>query len=170
MTTDIRVATFDLDSTLCDTTHRQAMIDRVNGTDWDAYSLACAGDGLVEATAQLIHMLALAGYQIHYVTGRTVASLRETRQWLDKHQLPCDGIWMDETVEGDHFAVYGGHAQYKVQRVRDVAAAVGVPVSLHVDDWADVKVALEKDGVPTICVRTPSEISNLVSAGGFVGG
>lgn len=160
---EVRVVTFDLDSTLCDTEHRHWMIDRVNGTDWDAYSRACAGDGLVQATAALIHMLAAVGYQIHYVTGRTVASLKETRAWLDKHNLPCDGLWMDETDGADHIATYGGHAQYKVARVRDVAAAAGVPVSLHVDDWADVKAALEADGVPTICVRTPTEIRSFVS-------
>lgn len=155
---EVKVVTVDLDSTLCDTEHRHHMIDRVNGTDWDAYSKACVGDGLVVATEAFVRILANAGYQIHYVTGRTVAAMPETRAWLDKHQMPCDGLWMDDTPEGDHFAVYGGHAQYKAVRVLDVAEAVGVPVSLHIDDWADVKLALEEVGVPTLCVRTPTEI------------
>lgn len=159
MTRDI--ATIDLDSTLCDTGHRHKLIDRVNGTDWDAYSKACVDDDLIEATAVLVRILHVT-HDIHYVTGRTIASEAETREFLKKHDLPVDGLWMDDTPGGDHFAAYGGHAQYKTARVKHVEEATGQKVVLHVDDWAEVKVALEEAGIPCMCVRTPQEVIALM--------
>jgi len=157
------IVTMDLDSTTCDTGHRHHIIDRVNGTDWDAYSKACVDDRLIEATATLIRQLKAAGNEIHYVTGRTEAAREETVEWLYRHELPVDGLWMDDTPDGDHFAVYGGHAQYKVARVKHVEETTGGKVILHVDDWSEVKVALEEEGVPCICVRTPQEVMDLVN-------
>ena len=156
------IVTVDLDSTLCDTGHRHHMIDRVRGTDWVAYSKACSDDGLVAGTAALVRTLAHVS-QIHYVTGRTEAARPETEAWLRSHDLPMDGLWMDDTPSGDHFAVYGSHSVYKVLRVRQVEEFTGKRVILHIDDWAEVKVALEQAGYPCICVRTPQEIQTLTS-------
>jgi hypothetical protein len=88
-----------------------------------------------------------------------------TRQWLDKHVPGYKGLWMDDTV--DHFAVYGGHAQYKLARIRDVEKATGKKAVLHVDDWPDVKVALEEAGIPCLCVRTPQEVAEQVGPQGL---
>lgn len=159
------IVTVDLDSTLCDTGHRHRLIDRENGTDWNAYSLACSDDGLVIATATLIRLLATS-HEIHYVSGRTVVAHYATWKWLCSHNLPVDGLWMDETPNGDHYATYGGHAQYKLARIREVEEATGLNVVLHVDDWAEVKVALEAAGIPCLCVRTPQEIAALVAEPG----
>lgn len=156
--------TYDLDSTLCDTRHRHRLIDRINGTDWDAYSKACVDDVVIEGALALLKILkADPNNQIHFVTGRTEAARPETQAWLEKHFPDYDGLWMDDTPGGDHFAVYGGHAEYKVARVQHVADHVGEPVAFHVDDWAEVAVALGKAGVPTMCVRTPSEVEDLVN-------
>lgn len=157
------IVTCDLDSTLCDTGHRHRLIDRVNGTDWDAYSLACVGDAVVEPTRVLVWMLAKAGYEIHYVSGRTQAAFEQTRQWLTENMgFPEDGLWMDNTPGGDHFATFGGHAEYKLARLREVEAATKKKIALHLDDWAEVKVTLEDAGIPCLCVRTPQEVVALV--------
>ena len=156
------IVTFDLDSTLCDTRHRHPMIDRVNGTDWSAYSKACVNDAIIPAAERLVHLLSKT-HDIHYVSGRTESARKETLDWLAAHGLPVHGLWLDDTPGEDHFAAYGGHAQYKVARVKQVEEGTGQKVLMHVDDWAEVAVALTAAGYPTICVRTPSEVEDLVN-------
>lgn len=159
-----QVVTVDLDSTLCDTGHRHRLIDRANGTDWGAYSLACSDDSLIEGTAVLIRIVA-ASHEIHYVSGRAEIAREATLAWLKKHDLPVDGLWMDDSSDSDHVRVYGSHSAYKVARVKHVEDATRKKVVLHIDDWAEVKVALEKNGIPCLCVRTPQEVVALVSGG-----
>lgn len=156
-----KIATFDLDSTLADTGHRHALIDRVNGTDWDAYSKACINDAVILASKVLLEILNEAGYEVHFVTGRTIAAWDETVDWLVKNGFKFAGLWMDNTPDGDHFSVFGGHAEYKLARIREVEEHTGAKVRLHVDDWAEVKQVLEKHGIPCLCVRTPQEITAL---------
>lgn len=156
------ILTVDLDSTLCDTGHRQATITRDGTMDWDAYSLACSDDVLIQPTETMIRVFKDAGHEIHYVSGRTIAALDKTSEWLDRHNLPVDGLWLDDTPGGDHFAYYGGHAAYKVARVKQVEIRTGGKVIMHIDDWAEVKVALEDAGIPCLCVRTPQEVAELV--------
>ncbi len=157
-----RVVTVDLDSTVSDTRHRHRLIDRVNGTDWDAYSLACVDDDPILGALAMVKLLATLGVEIHFVTGRTVAAEQATRTWLEKQGIIPDGLWMDETPDGDHFAAYGGHAEYKLARIQDVMRATGTEVIFHIDDWAEVAVLLEQNGIPCICVRTPQEMTALV--------
>lgn len=159
-----KAVTVDLDSTLCDTGHRHRLIDRVNGTDWNAYSLACSDDSLIVATETMIRIYAEAGYEIHYVTGRSHVAYDATVAWLRSHNLPIHGLWMDDTEDNDHIATHGSHGAYKVSRVQQVAREVG-EVVLHIDDWAEVKVMLEEAGIPCLCVRTPQEVTELTSQG-----
>jgi hypothetical protein len=151
------IVTVDLDSTLCDTGHRQAMIKPGEPTDWNAYSLACSEDVLVEATRVLVRMLAYT-HDIHYLTGRSEVARGVTLDWLINHELPIHGLWMDDTTDAQHVELYGGHAQYKVARVGDIEKATGKKVALHVDDWSSVKVEMERNGIPCLCVRTPQEV------------
>ena len=164
------IVTFDLDSTLCDTRHRHHMIDRVNGTDWSAYSKACTKDRVIHASRALLQALQVAGHDIHFVTGRTESARPETEEWLSNVFPVYAGLWMDDTSEVDHVTAFGSHAAYKVHRIKQVSKETGQKVLLHVDDWADVKVALEAAGIPCICVRTPSEIDALTSHRDMVGG
>lgn len=150
------IVTVDLDSTLCDTGHRHHLIDRENGTDWVAYSMACKDDTVVEATARLVRILSVT-HDVHYVSGRDVEAHDLTCEWIESNLLPKDGVWLQHReVEGEH------HADYKLRRIREVEEATGQTVVLHLDDWELVKVRLEQDGIPTICVRTPQEVSALL--------
>lgn len=153
-------ATFDLDSTTCDTTHRHAMIDRVNGTDWAAYSKACVDDAPILATVTLIKVLKASDIKIVYLTGREEVSRPETLEWFDRQLLPCDGLYMDPG-EAFHMGPYS-HSAYKLRRMLDILDDPqweNEQHLFHVDDWPDVKFEFEAAGIPCLCVRTPEEIS-----------
>lgn len=158
------IATFDLDSTLCDTGHRHHIIDRVNGTDWDVYSQACSGDTLIPSTAAMINICLAAGMDVHYVTGRKESARPQTLEWLLRNGLPTPSanLWMDSSpVQGDDFVGFNSHAEYKVHQIRNVEKETGKTVAIHFDDWAEVAVELEKNNIRCVCVRTPQEVSHL---------
>jgi hypothetical protein len=147
----------DLDSTLADTRHRQHMLDRVNGSDWDAYALACAEDVLVNSVAALVRALAQS-MEVHYVSGRSEVAYDLTYAWLKRHDLPVDGLWLDNGEGGN----YEDHVAYKLARVRQVEQETGKRVALHIDDWATVADRFERAGIPCLCVRTPTEMTELL--------
>lgn len=157
------LVTFDLDSTLCDTGHRQPMIDRVNGTDWHAYSAACVDDAPVMGVIKAAQMFALLpDVEIHGLSARMATAAEATAEWMRKHDVPLKKIWLDEGTPRDYTAEYT-HAMYKVERLRQVEKESGMKVVLHFDDYAEVAVEMEKAGIPCVCVRTPQEILELVA-------
>lgn len=153
--TRTEIVTVDLDSTLCDTEHRHHLIDRENGTDWVAYALACPDDSLVEPIARLVTILE-PRFQIHYVSGRAGEAYQQTADWIHSHGLPLDGLWLDSNDFN------GTHAEYKLHRIRDVEKTTGKKVILHIDDWAEVAAFLGQHDIPTVCVRTPYEIKEIL--------
>lgn len=151
--------TCDLDSTLCDTTHRHAMIDRVNGTDWVAYSKACVNDTPILATATLVRLLDACDLGIVYLTGRAEEARDETLDWFTQENIPWDDLFMDS----DPNAVNYSHATYKLKRMQQILTESKWREHehvFHIDDYADVKFEFEAAGIPCLCVRTPEEIEN----------
>jgi hypothetical protein len=155
------IITCDIDSTLADTGHRHHMIDRVNGTDWDAYSKACVSDAPVISLIALVRILVAAGCEVHALSGRKVSAMPHTVAWFQQEDVPIETFWLDET-DGGAYASTLDHARYKLQRIKDVERLTGKKVLLHIDDWATVAVVLTEAGYPTVCVRTPQEIKELV--------
>lgn len=160
---DNTIITVDLDSTLADTTHRHGLIDRVNGTDWHAYSRECINDLPIEGMAVLIRTLVAAGVEVHALSGRKHSAYNQTMLWLDKHDIPITYVWLDETDEGDYVPGVRTHMDYKLERVLEVQEKTGKKVILHIDDWASVAKTFEKNGIPCICVRTPDEMETLTA-------
>lgn len=160
-----RIATFDLDSTLCDTEHRHHLIDRVNGTDWAAYSAACVDDELVHGVAALVHLAYQTMDEVHFVTGRMESSRAETVAWLMENlELSEDvthNLHMDDTESGDHVTEFGSHAAYKVHRITELAKRLDAVVVFHVDDYPEVAAKLAEAGIPCVCVRPPFEVRSL---------
>lgn len=156
------IVTVDLDSTLCNTGHRHHMIDRENGTDWNAYSLACVEDLPLAGMIETVRLLAkIRDVEVHALSGRSVVALEATRQWFAKHDVPIEHIWLDENTEG--WSSQFTHAEYKLHRLRQIEDETNKRVRLHFDDWAEVAHHLEENGIPCVCVRTPQEIEELVS-------
>jgi hypothetical protein len=158
-----RLVTIDLDSTLCNTGHRHHMIDRVNGTDWNAYSLACVDDlpimGMVR-TAQLL--AALPDVEVHALSGRNAVAAQQTLAWLQKHDVPITTVHLADHGNKDYHPGWT-HADYKLARLQEVERETGMKVILHFDDYAEVAHKLEEAGYPCVCVRTPQDIEEIVA-------
>lgn len=153
----MKIVTVDLDSTLCDTGHRQHLLtdaqSRGEPVDWAAYAAMCTDDGLVEAVAILVRLLSKE-HAVHIVSGRDESARESTYKWLDKYAIPFHRVWLDA---GEHTGI--GHAQYKLRLLQKVEEETGGKVILHIDDWDDVTALLNANGYPTVCVRTPQEIA-----------
>lgn len=154
------IVSIDLDSTLCDTRHRHHMIDREKGTNWHEYSAACEGDTPVEGMVALVQLLAESGHEVHGLSGRKVSALEATLKWFSLHGVPIKRVWLDETDTGDYGRAED-HVAYKLERAREVERVTGKKIALHIDDWAGVTKAFNAAGIPSICVRTPTEVEEL---------
>lgn len=146
------VVCVDLDSTLCDTRHRQPMVaPQADGAppDWVAYSLACSGDVPVEGVCALVRILATS-HRIVILSARDVSARELTATWLADHRVPYDDLLL-----GSDDLYGGGLAAYKVRRIQRIIDA-GAPVELMVDDDPAVASALAAVDVPVLTVRPPA--------------
>lgn len=134
----------DLDSTLCDTAHRRELVpERVAGGGaeaWAAYSAACAGDGLISATANL---LALLRHPTVLLTGRNESARPQTEAWLAHHRIEYEELVM-RPDDG------GGLSNWKRDAIADLKARWEFAVAL--DDWPPGARVSEEMGIPTLVV------------------
>lgn len=89
---------FDIDGTIADPSHRLHYILN-DPKDWDAFFEACDQD------APIYHMISLCEKlstynDIVYVSGRSNTTMKKTWEWLARHGLPLDPVYMREA--GDH--------------------------------------------------------------------
>ncbi len=155
--------TFDLDSTLADTGQRHHLIDRENGTDWVQYSMACADDALVEGVAAAVRLFdRIPGVECHGLSARMSEATETTWEWLREHDVPLKALHLDKGKPIEYTKAMT-HADYKLRRLREVEKETGMKVILHIDDYASVGDLFTRSGIPTICVRTPQEIQELVA-------
>jgi hypothetical protein len=138
----------DLDSTLCDTSHRHHMVlegDERANTDWVAYSLACADDARIEGTCRLVRMLA-EHHRIVLVSSRHEQARSLTEAWLAGHDVPYDELILgDGTVGLEEFKAH--HVAALIER--------GETVELVIDDLPTLPATLESLGIPVLTVRPP---------------
>lgn len=139
---------WDLDSTVCDTQHRQWMVDDIKAgrLTWDDYSMACGGDTPIEGAVTLIRVLAHQFPQFG-VSGRAECALEATQEWGFKHEVPLRDYYLrptgDRTPNGLH----------KVQIIQYMRAQGLDPVYL-VEDWKETADEVrEATGVPVLLVK-----------------
>ncbi len=91
----IKAVIIDLDGTLCDVEHR---VHHVKGPqkNWKAFNESIMHDECYEWCFELIHALRDRGYQILFVTGRSVDCKTDTTNWLLKHNVQYDSLFMRE--------------------------------------------------------------------------
>jgi ribonuclease J len=144
----------DLDSTLCDTSHRHHLVlpgDERDNTDWVAYSLACENDAPIEGTCRLVRLLS-AHYRIVFVSSRDEQARPLTEEWLRVHDVPFDRLILGG-VEG----APAGLAEFKVHHVATLLEQ-GEHVALMIDDMPGLPAAMEPLGVPVLTVRPPYDL------------
>lgn len=148
----------DLDSTLCDTSHRHHLVlpgDERAHTDWVAYSMACENDAPIEGTCRLVRLLA-THFRIVLVSSRDEQSRALTEAWL-----VAQGIPFDELILGGVDGAPAGLADFKVHHVGALLER-GEQVALVIDDMPGLPAAMEALGVPVLTVRPPYDDSGLV--------
>lgn len=87
------IVIIDLDGTLCDTTHRDHLISGA-GTDWDAFHSELHNDKPYEETVKFIEAMNNLGMTIIALTGRMEKFRKQTVDWLIKHEILIDDLWM----------------------------------------------------------------------------
>lgn len=138
------IVTFDLDSTLADTSPRRHLLPQSDPPDWTAYSMACAGDEPFDSAIRLAHLLGRY-YDIAILSGRAEGARVPTERWLDRAGIKPVFMLLDDVGWTE------SHADYKVRRMEEILAA-GWRVALHVDDQKSTKIIETKLGVPTVII------------------
>lgn len=145
------VVLWDLDSTLANTAHRQHMVPaikeyRKDGPTWVDYSMACVDDTPVEGAATLVRLL-WGRIKQFGVSGRNASAEQLTQQWLDRHDIPLDDLYLRD--DGDHTP----NGKYKVRVINQIRAS-GLEVVLFVEDWKETGEYIQAEtGVPVLLVQ-----------------
>lgn len=148
----MRLVLWDLDSTLCNTMHRQPMVEAIRasknkGPTWVDYSLACAGDTPVEGAAALVRLLASFDVDQYGVSGRNQSAMDATHAWLLRYGVPLDRVFLRPD---DDFTPNGLFKVGVIERLR----AQGNDVVLFVEDWRETAEFIrEKTGVPVLLLK-----------------
>lgn len=140
----------DIDSTLANTSQRHGAIptdpDEFAKYNWRDYAMLCANDEPVKSVVTLMNLFKSQGFKVLLVSARHQDARELTKEWLDKHDIPWDYLFMENRY------MWENHSQYKVRKLKEVLG-LGFDVRLHVDDTALVRVAVEKElNIPVLVV------------------
>lgn len=89
-----KIVLCDLDGTLSDTSHRVHFIRGGRRRDYDSFFAASGEDEPIQAVIALVNALALAGKEIHIITGRREDTREITEAWLERHDVSYDKLMM----------------------------------------------------------------------------
>ena len=152
----MKTIVFDLDGTLADITHRLHFIKDGNH-DWDGFFAACVDDAPIPEMVALFQVLERTNLMLQrspnvkaiygpdeisliIVSGRSDKVIDQTREWLVKHDIYTDDLYMRE--EGDHRPDY----QVK-QEICDHLKETGHEILLAFDDHQQVVDMWRANGV-----------------------
>lgn len=83
----------DVDNTIADTGHRIHYI--TNGhKDWDKWHSTAHNDEPINEIVGILDMANHAGIKIVLCTGRDEKCRQDTIDWLNKHEIPYDALYM----------------------------------------------------------------------------
>jgi hypothetical protein len=85
------IAIFDLDGTLALNEHRQHFLEE-RPQNWKAFEEACVNDVLNRPIAVICRELSSLDHTIYIFSGRSDTVELQTRDWLDKNDVPYDGV------------------------------------------------------------------------------
>ncbi|MBC7538868.1 MAG: hypothetical protein H7281_08605 [Bacteriovorax sp.] len=83
----------DLDGTLCDVEHRVHHVQGAN-KNWKSFNELMVHDELNHWCFELMEAMAARGYKIIFVTGRGEPWRKPTENWLKKHQVAYEHLFM----------------------------------------------------------------------------
>lgn len=159
----MRIITCDLDSTVCNTSERFAKHGGEAGRasiDWAKYAQDCAMDQPFDSVITLVRMLSRTVDGVYFVSQRDGSALEATREWLRRPEHFGSGQFASANILGiklDDHRYMGRHGVYKAMKIKELQEA-GHDVKLHIDDYPEVKTAVEKlCKVPVVVVNPAYE-------------
>lgn len=162
----MKAVIFDIDGTLADLSHRVHHI-RNRPANWDKFLSECINDKLIEPIARLANSLYQNEHAILLVSGRSDVVRKETIEWMEKHDISFDDLYMRKA--GDYRQDYIIKAE-----ILDEILASGYEIEFVVDDrdqvvdmwrnrgliclqcreWVDDDVQSKDKGLLTIMIGT----------------
>lgn len=88
----------DLDGTLCDVDHRVHHVQGKN-KNWKAFNELMVHDELNHWCFELMAAMSDRGYKILFVTGRGEANRTSTENWLTKHKVAYEHLYMRALID-----------------------------------------------------------------------
>lgn len=147
------VVIFDADSTLFDTSQRHHLSPRQNignpEVTWDSYASTCNKDEVFPGVVELARLLKAAGHLVYIVTARSGKWRDHTLEAINRHDVPCDLLYMlEENAPQHHQDDHEAFKRETLQHIRKSAKVV-----LAVEDWPHLVKMYENEGVPAVCVK-----------------
>lgn len=146
----IKAIIVDLDGTLCDTTHRNHLIDydNIQSTDWTAWEALASNDKVNDWCRNLMKIYDAAHYHIIIVTGRmgVTDTVNNTEDWLNKHAIPYDGIFFRLDCDEKDY-------EYKVRTYKEHISK-DYDVDFIIDDNLNICKEFEKIGIRSLRCAT----------------
>ncbi len=94
----IKAIIVDLDGTLCDVEHRVHHVN--NGAkNWREFNALMVHDSLNDWCFELIEAMSARGYKIIFVTGRDEAYRKPSEEWLKKHTVNYEHLFMRSAID-----------------------------------------------------------------------
>jgi phosphoglycolate phosphatase-like HAD superfamily hydrolase len=134
-----RVIVFDIDGTLANIEHRRHLVE-AKPKDWKAFNDGMVHDVPNDDVTDLLYLFYTQGHRIVLCTGRDSDYKQVTRDWLFKHEIPFDAIYMRKSKDrrGDDII--------KVELLEEIRRDFGEPW-LWFDDRNRVVNAIRAQGV-----------------------
>jgi uncharacterized HAD superfamily protein len=93
MTSKIKAIIVDLDGTLCDVEHRVHHVQSAK-KNWKSFNELMVHDSLNDWCFELMEAMSARGYKIIFVTGRGEQFRTPTENWLNKHNVNYEHLYM----------------------------------------------------------------------------
>lgn len=92
------VYVFDLDGTICNTSHRKQYV-QTKPKNWDAWNAGLVLDKPNVQVVNVLHGLFRSAFGILLVSGRSEDYRQETLDWLKKHNVVFDQLYMRKSKD-----------------------------------------------------------------------
>jgi phosphoglycolate phosphatase-like HAD superfamily hydrolase len=92
------VYVFDLDGTICNTSHRKQYV-QTKPKNWDAWNAGLVNDKPNNAVIEVLHSLFHMGFGILLVSGRSEDYREQTKEWLEKYDVFYDELYMRKSKD-----------------------------------------------------------------------
>lgn len=94
----MKTVIFDIDGTLADCTHRRQFI-ACKPKNWAAFESGQSADGVLTRTRDTLMDFVKAGVKIILCSGRNDHTKTQTIEWLNRHEIPFDDIYMRKSKD-----------------------------------------------------------------------